>query len=456
MSFPDWAIGVILITVGSIGNNLGNNLMSLGHAEERKAKEGQSEKAGLSAKNADMESHPPEEGPNVNAEEEKPKRSWWLIGTIIFVSGALFTFASFGFGAQSLLASMESVQFVSNVVFVYLVHGQEVTMRMVLATLSIVGGNILVVIFSDHAAQLLVSADINHLYLTNTAYQVYAGLALALCGASYLLFRHYYHSRVELRRPPLWMHSLVEPLSYTICAAILGTQAVLQSKTLSMLLQATFRGDNQFTQPTVYIVLFAWLFFVSFWLNRLNRALDLFPPLFIIPVTQVFFVFFAILSGGIFFEEFLAFSVQQYVGFIVGVVLIFVGVYGLAPPDVQVYAPEDPFSDQIRPKRRASKMIEGQVLYQLPPNLPEEGPPVRRRSQEQRRSSAEKYQLLIKETPDLDAAPQIEIREKPQPDNHQEAQKTVAAGVVVEDAIMLPKTGTRKVYKKDAVVPSSS
>ena len=30
-----WLIGVALMTVGSIMNNLGNNLMSLGHAEQR-------------------------------------------------------------------------------------------------------------------------------------------------------------------------------------------------------------------------------------------------------------------------------------------------------------------------------------------------------------------------------------------------------------------------------------
>lgn len=449
MSFPDWAIGVILITVGSIGNNLGNNLMSLGHAEERKAKEiEQSQKPKASAKEADIESPKPEEGPEV-VSEEKPKRSWWLIGTIIFVAGALFTFASFGFGAQSLLASMESVQFVSNVVFVHYVHGQEVTPRMLLATLAIVGGNVLVVIFSDHAAPLLVSSDINNLYITNTAYQAYVGVAGVCFIASNLLFRYYYHSRVELKRPPLWRHSLVEPLSYTISAAILGTQAVLQSKTLSMLLQATLRGNNQFTQPTVYCVLVAWLFFVSFWLNRLNRALDLFPPLFIIPVTQVFFVFFAILSGGIFFEEFLSFTVKQYVGFIVGVLLIFIGVYGLAPPDVQVYAPEDPFSDQIRPKRRASKLIEGQVLYQLPPNLPEEEPPLRRRSQEQKRPSAEKYAPL-KDSPDLDVAPNAELKPKPQP-NPVQASQAIAA----DDDLLLPKTGTRKVYKKEVTQDTS-
>ena len=53
--------------------------------------------------------------------------------------------------------------------------------------------------------------------------------------------------------------------------------------------------------------------------------------MFIIPVLQVFFVFFAIICGGIFFQEFSNFTAGQYVGFIVGVLMILGGVYGLAP-----------------------------------------------------------------------------------------------------------------------------
>ena len=82
-------------------------------------------------------------------------------------------------------------------------------------------------------------------------------------------------------------------------------------------------------------------------------------------------------------------------------------------------------------------------------------PPVRRKSQEHRRSSADKYMLLVKENNELDAAPHNEIREKPLPDNHQEPQKTVAAGAAAEDALMLPKTGTRKVYKKETTPVTS-
>jgi hypothetical protein len=42
---------------------------------------------------------------------------------------------------------------------------------------------------------------------------------------------------------------------------------------------------------------------VSVWLQRLNDALSKFNPLFIIPLLQCMFIFFAILSGGIFFKE---------------------------------------------------------------------------------------------------------------------------------------------------------
>ena len=41
----------------------------------------------------------------------------WVIGTIIFVSGSLLNFASYAFAAQSMLASLESIQFVTNLLF---------------------------------------------------------------------------------------------------------------------------------------------------------------------------------------------------------------------------------------------------------------------------------------------------------------------------------------------------
>lgn len=76
---------------------------------------------------------------------------------------------------------------------------------------------------------------------------------------------------------------------------------VLLSKCMSMLIQVTSRGiENEFKKPTVYVILVVWLVLVQYWLNRLLTGLALFSPLFIIPVMQAFFVFFAILSGGVY------------------------------------------------------------------------------------------------------------------------------------------------------------
>jgi hypothetical protein len=40
-----------------------------------------------------------------------------------------------------------------------------------------------------------------------------------------------------------------------------------------------------------------WLFFGGVWLYRMNEALSLYDPLFIIPLLQVNFIIFAIVSG---------------------------------------------------------------------------------------------------------------------------------------------------------------
>ena len=108
-----------------------------------------------------------------------------------------------------------------------------------------------------------------------------------------------------------------------------------------MLIQVSAYGDNEFSRPTIFVVLVSWLVLVSYWIRRLDLGLSLYPPLFIIPVMQVFFVFFAILCGGIYFEEFEGFNSSQYIGFVFGVVMILGGVFGLAPTDVLLIPPPD-------------------------------------------------------------------------------------------------------------------
>jgi len=104
---------------------------------------------------------------------------------------------------------------------------------------------------------------------------------------------------------------------------------------MSILLRATLDGENQLFNLFTYVVLVFWLSATSFWLTRMNQGLALFDGLFIIPVLQVFWTFFSIVSGGIYFQEFHSFAPGQMVGFSCGVLVVFFGVYLLAPGSQQ-------------------------------------------------------------------------------------------------------------------------
>jgi hypothetical protein len=120
---------------------------------------------------------------------------------------------------------------------------------------------------------------------------------------------------------------------------------------MALLITGTLRGEkNEFTFWYVYFILGTWLILVAYWLNRLDNGLKLFPPMFIIPVMQVFFVFFAIICGGLYFEEFLGFSVVQIIGFTAGVLMILSGVYGLAPTDMVLTTPDSKAPEESTPE----------------------------------------------------------------------------------------------------------
>ena len=265
------------------------------------------------------------------------------IGTTSFIVGNLLIFAAFGFAAQSLLASLESVQFISNVFFARYLHKEVITRRLVISTGAIIVGNILVLVFADHSASSLTSSDMVHLYATNTSYHVYLILSCITFFACHFTFLHYNKARTVLPQSrtilpqsnptgtTLWRSEVIEPLTFAISSTLIGTQAILNAKCMSMFIQTSAQGDNEFEKPAIWVVLMIWLILTIYWLKRLDLGLELFPPMFIIPVLQVFYMFFAIIAGGIFFQEFNSFTPIQSTFFALGVACILGGVYGLAP-----------------------------------------------------------------------------------------------------------------------------
>jgi drug/metabolite transporter (DMT)-like permease len=86
------------------------------------------------------------------------------VGIALFAGGNILNFVSFGFAAQSLLAALGSVQFLSNVVFARFVLHEAITPRVLCATALIIVGCILLVSFGNHQSELLTAAQLMNNY----------------------------------------------------------------------------------------------------------------------------------------------------------------------------------------------------------------------------------------------------------------------------------------------------
>jgi hypothetical protein len=324
-----WIVGVVLVLAGSISQNLGNNLASLAYStndDEEGEGDGDKEESGKVEGEKDMDGEGDKDG------EEKELSFWeknlWAVGTATFVGGSLMTFVAFGFAAQSLLASLESVQFVSNIIFAKLVHKEEITYKMMLATFGIVCGNTLVVLFSTHGATKYSGEDIFDIWRSNTSFHIYLGVMGGVSLACEYVYRTYNASRM-VDRKLLPFHSFAEPGCYCVSSAFVGSFAVVNAKCIAMFLAGDAAAE--FQAAPMWTVLITWIVVVAFWLKRMDQGLELFPPLFFIPTLMAFFIFFSIICGGIFFEEFNSFTGAQFGGFFSGVFCILLGVFFLAP-----------------------------------------------------------------------------------------------------------------------------
>jgi hypothetical protein len=195
----------------------------------------------------------------------------FFFGTGLFVTGSLLTFVAFGFAAQSLLASLEGVQFVSNIIFGKFFRNADISCSILLGVTMICGGIATVVLNGSHESETYTSQQLMMLYVNNHAYQAF----LVIAGGSAVFLRYVekaFTKRQKQGKP--WPYSdIMIPLTFAIFSAIFGTQSVVQAKCLMMCLSLTLDHQNQFDHPFTYAMLAAWLVFVGVWLTRMGTAL---------------------------------------------------------------------------------------------------------------------------------------------------------------------------------------
>lgn len=201
----------------------------------------------------------------------------WCVGTVVFVGGSLLNFASYTLAAQSLLASLEAIQFVSNLVFGKFVHHNVVTRKMVVGTLLIMCGVLLTISSSSSCEASYDVQGMIELYY-NPVYQVRARerrarrrrranrrvvrsislrprrrhergvgpvhpfcalrvptasqlfLFAIVVGGVVLYFVQKTYEAASAAGRPMCFSSVVEPCAFATFSALFGTQSVVQAR----------------------------------------------------------------------------------------------------------------------------------------------------------------------------------------------------------------------------------
>ena len=306
------ALGIFLGASASIGINIGNNMQALGLK--------------MGGYNAGGDNAGGEGG---DGKEGKPGDKIFTVGTVIFVTSSIINFVAFGFAPASVLAPLESIQFVANLLFNHYVNGAHISRRMINGVVLVMVGCSTAVGLGPTSVFKFTIQDLVD-YWTSTAWILYLWLVIMLTiGAECTYFYYNEQIRKTGRAPPY--AKTVLPVSFAMSSALIGTQSVVQAKALSECLEQLFKGVIVFKHLYFWMALFLFVSLVAVWLFRLTKALEFFDPLFIIPLLQSNYILFATISGGIYFKEFDSLKGYQWFGFVSGIGIMFSGLYLLAP-----------------------------------------------------------------------------------------------------------------------------
>lgn len=347
-----WVTGVTINVFGSLSVNLSTNLIKLSHTKNYVVSL--------------------EHGPCPKF-SRSPIRWWkycgnklWLFAIILFAIGNIANFASFAFAAQSLLSALGCIEFVSNVAFSKFVNKEKISRFVLAGTVVIVAGCVVIVSFGSHESPTYTASELQELY-KNPGIIIYLSVGAVVAVAAYTIYRIGKRRVGGLSGQPLfgpWARWL--PICYALFSGIPGTLSVLYGKSLSLLLRSTFGAgkDSQFGNWYTYVTFVLFSIAAMFWMIRFNKvremllpsrflqqetkngrvvcdiflfftklfffvlqALKLFPVSTMMPVLQVFWVLFSIISGSLYYQETAAMGTLELAMFVTGAVVLLAGVW---------------------------------------------------------------------------------------------------------------------------------
>ncbi len=144
-------------------------------------------------------------------------------------------------------------------------------------------------------------------------------------------------------------------LSFALVAAVLAGYATVLVKVVLTLVEVSANGDNQFVQASTYVFILCLIAFEIVHIKYLNNGLRHFDAMLFVPMFMVSMTVITSISGGIFFQEFVNFTILQYVFYPLGLLCTVIGVFILSQRDAakKTEQSETPISIDDLPRGRS-------------------------------------------------------------------------------------------------------
>jgi len=301
-----WYVGVIVSIIGSILSNFGVNTQKYSMIQEIRRS---------------------------SAERSYFSQPIWVLGLVMVILGAVADFGALGFAAQSLITPVGGFTMVANLFFASYWLGETITRLDLAATLLIILGIILVAAFADKSSQCFSLDSLMCLYKRPQ----FIGYAVVIFGSIVVVYVGIIFTRRRIialkdetdSRAYKRLH-MISPLLCASLSGLIGAQSVLFAKSTIEILKSTARGNPEFSNVATYIILICMLVAIFGQIHWLAVGLKDFDAVIMVPVFQCVFVVFSIIGGAAYFGEFRTFSRLQTIMFPLGVVILVIGVLGLA------------------------------------------------------------------------------------------------------------------------------
>ena len=236
---------------------------------------------------------------------------FWL-ALVGMIAGEVGNFAAFGFASPTVVSPLGATAVIVNAVLAVFFLREAFFLRSLLGMLLIVGGSVVVVLFSPPSVDKLSIHEFIMLVQQPSAIVYLACVAGAIVVLALL----------EPRFGQRWLL-----VNLGLCS-LLGSITVLCSSSVSKFLKAIGEGDDTLLRsPLPYALVPLLATTAVLQLRFLNRAMAAFDSTRVVPVYYITFTLASITGGGVFFRDFWRFSATRAAGFGGGCVLCFGGVY---------------------------------------------------------------------------------------------------------------------------------